>query len=105
MTTSFTHVLDLAQQVVPPQSGMVNQVVFQDEQIKAVVFSFAAGAELAQHKAPKAAMLFFVSGEATVGLGEEKKSAQVGTWVHMPAGLVHSIQAKTAAVMLLVLLK
>jgi len=105
MTTHYTHFLDLAQQVAPPDSGLVNKVVFQDEQIKAVVFSFAAGAELAQHKALKPAMLYFVSGEATVGLGEDKQPAQVGTWVHMPAGLVHSIHAKTAVVMLLVLLK
>jgi len=105
MTTSYTHLLDLAQQVALPESGMVNKVVFQDEQIKAVAFSFAAGAELAQHKAPKPAMLYFVSGEGTVGLGEEMQPAQAGTWVHIPAGLVHSIHAKTALVMLLVLLK
>jgi hypothetical protein len=28
-----------------------------------------------------------------------------GTWVHMPAGLKHGIQAKTPVVMLLMLLK
>jgi hypothetical protein len=32
-------------------------------------------------------------------------TAQPGTWVHMPAGLRHSIQAKKAVVMLLLLLK
>lgn len=105
MADSYTHLLDLAQEVAPPESGMVNKVVFQDEQVKAVVFSFSAGAELAQHKAPRPAMLYFVSGEGTVGLGEDKQLAQAGTWVHMPAGLVHSIHAKTALVMLLVLLK
>jgi quercetin dioxygenase-like cupin family protein len=40
-----------------------------------------------------------------VGLGDDLKEAQVGTWVHMPAGLQHSIRAKTPLVMLLVLLK
>lgn len=105
MADSYTHLLDLAQEVAPPESGMVNKVVFQNEQVKAVVFAFAAGAELSQHKAPKPAMLYFVSGEGTVGLGEDKQLAQAGTWVHMPAGLVHSIHAKTALVMLLVLLK
>ena len=50
-------------------------------------------------------MLFFVKGEATVGLGDDVQEAQPGTWVHMPAGLKHSIKAKTPVVMLLVLLK
>ena len=50
-------------------------------------------------------MLLFVKGEATVGLGDGMQEAQAGTWVHMPAGLKHSIKAKTPVVMLLVLPK
>ena len=50
-------------------------------------------------------MLFFVKGEAEVGLGDDTCEAQVGTWVHMPAHLKHSIKAKSPTVMLLVLLK
>ena len=50
-------------------------------------------------------MLFFVKGEATVGLGDDVKEAGAGTFVHMQPGLKHSIKAKTPVVMLLVLLK
>lgn len=50
-------------------------------------------------------MLFFVKGEATVGLGDDMQEGQAGTWVHMPANLKHSIKAKTPVVMLLILLK
>ena len=50
-------------------------------------------------------MLFFVKGEASVGLGDDTQEAQAGTWVHMPTGLKHSIKAKTPGVMLLVLMK
>jgi quercetin dioxygenase-like cupin family protein len=46
-----------------------------------------------------------VKGEATVGLGDDLLEAQAGTWVQMPAGLKHSIKAKTPVVMLLLLLK
>lgn len=49
-------------------------------------------------------MLFFVKGEATVGLDNDVQDAQAGTWVHMPAGLKHSIKAKTPLVLLLLLL-
>ena len=63
------------------------------------------GQELSEHTAAKPAMLFFVKGEASVGLGDDVQEAQAGTWVHMPANLKHSIKAKTPVVMLLVLLK
>ena len=38
-------------------------------------------------------------------LGDDTLEASPGTWVHMSAGLKHSIQAKTPVVMLLLLLK
>jgi len=105
MTNSYTHILNLAKEVEPPADGILSRTVFQDDRIKAVVFGFGQGQELSEHTAAKPAMLFFVKGEATVGLGEDMQEAQVGTWVHMPAGLKHSIKAKAPVVMLLVLLK
>jgi quercetin dioxygenase-like cupin family protein len=105
MTTTYTHILDLAKEAEPPADGILSKTIYQDDQIKAVVFGFGQGQELSEHTAAKPAMLFFVKGEATVGLGDDVKEAQAGTWVHMPAGLKHSIKAKTAVVMLLVLLK
>jgi quercetin dioxygenase-like cupin family protein len=51
------------------------------------------------------AILQFIQGEATVTLGNDKHEAKAGTWVHMPTGQRHSIQAKTPVVMLLLLLK
>lgn len=101
----YTHFLDLAQEAQPPADGILSRTIYQDDQIKAVLFGFAAGQELSEHTATKPAMLHFVQGEATVGLGEDKQDARPGTWVHMTPGLKHSIQAKTPVVMLLVLLK
>lgn len=49
-------------------------------------------------------MLYFVKDEATIGLGDDVQEAQAGTWVHMPAGLKHSIKEKTPEVMLLLVL-
>jgi hypothetical protein len=42
---------------------------------------------------------------AKLTLGNDTVQARPGTWVHMPKGLRHSIQAKTPVVMLLLLLK
>lgn len=105
MTTPYTHVLDLAREAEPPAEGILRRKVYEDERTKAVVFGFGPGQELSEHTASKPAMLFFVKGEATVGLGDDTRDAQGGTWVHMPAGLKHSVRAKTPVVMLLVLLK
>jgi quercetin dioxygenase-like cupin family protein len=79
--------------------------VFQDDGIKPAIVGFSQGQELSEHTAAKPAMLFFVKGEASVGLGDDTQEAQAGTWVHMPAGLKHSVRAKTPVVMVLLLLK
>ena len=103
--TTYTHILDLAKEAEPPADGILSKTIYQDGQIKAVVFGFGQGRGLSEHTAARPAMLFFVKGEASVGLGDDVHDAQTGTWVHMPAGLKHSIKAKTPVVMLLVLLK
>ncbi len=100
---NYTHILDLVKEAEPPADGILSRTVFQDDQVKAVIFGFGQGQELSEHTVSKPAMLYFVTGEATVGLGDHTKEAQAGTWVHMPAGLKHSIKAKTAVVMLLLL--
>ena len=101
----YTHILDLVQEAEPPADGILSRTIYQDDQVKAVIFGFGPGQELSEHTASKPAMLFFVKGEATLGLGDDVQEAQTGTWVHMPAGLKHSIKAKTPVVMMLVLLK
>ena len=101
----YTYILDLAKEAEPPVDGILSREIYQDERTKAVVFGFGQGQELSEHTASKPAMLFFVQGEASVGLGDEVQEAQAGTWIHMPAHLKHSIKAKTPVVMLLVLLK
>ena len=103
--TTYTHILELAKEAEPPADGILSRTIFQDDKIKAVAFGFAKDQELSEHTAAKPAMLFFVKGEATVGLGDDVQEAQAGTWVHMPASLKHSIKAKTPVVMLLILSK
>jgi quercetin dioxygenase-like cupin family protein len=105
MTTPNTHILDLAKEAEPPADGILSRTVFQDERIRAVVFGFGQGQDLSEHTAAKPAMLIFVMGEASVGLGDDVQEAQAGTWVHVPAHLKHSIKAQTPVVIMLVLLK
>lgn len=78
--TTYTHILDLAKEAEPPADGILSRTVLQDDKIKAVVFDFGQGQELSEHTAAKPAMLFFVKGEASVGLGDDTQEAQAGTW-------------------------
>ncbi len=105
MTTTYTHVLDLAREVPPPDRGILSRTLYGDDRLKAVLFGFASGEELSEHTASMPAVLHILQGEARLMLGDDTLEARPGTWVHMPAGLRHSIQARTPVVMLLLLLK
>jgi len=98
-------VIDLAKAVSPPADGIISRTIYQDERLKAVLFGFGVGQELSEHTASKPAIMHFVSGEADVTLGGKPLAATAGTWVHMGAGMPHSIVAKSPLVMLLLLLK
>jgi quercetin dioxygenase-like cupin family protein len=105
MTTTCTHFLDLAEEVQPSDQGILSRTLFNDDRLKAVAFGFAQGEELSEHTASMPAVLHFLQGEAQLTLGDDTLDARPGTWVHMPKGLRHSIQAKTPVVMLLLLVK
>jgi quercetin dioxygenase-like cupin family protein len=98
-------ILDLAKETQPPETGILSRTLFNDDRLKVVLFGFAPGEELSEHTSSMPAILHFLQGEAMVTLGDATQEARLGTWVHMPKGLQHSIQAKTPVVMLLLLMK
>jgi len=103
--TPYVHINDLAQEVQSPAKGILSRTLHNDDKVKVVLFAFAAGEELSEHTASMPAILHFLQGEAKVTLGADIVEASSNTWVHMPAGQRHGIQAKTPVVMLLLLLK
>lgn len=105
MTTPYTLLPDLTQQVETPDDGTLSRTVYQDERLKVVLFSFSAGQELSEHTASTPAIMHFLTGKSDVTLGPDKVAANTGTWIHMPPQLPHSIRTKTPVVMLLSLLK
>jgi len=102
---TYTHISDLAKETQPPNKGILSRTLFNDDRLKVVLFGFAQGEELSEHTASMPAVLHFLQGEAKLTLGEDTLEAKPGDWIHMPTGQRHSIQAKTAVVMLLMLLK
>jgi quercetin dioxygenase-like cupin family protein len=104
--TEYTYFDNLSEQItnIPPDS-IISRTIVSSDQMKAILFGFAAGQELSEHTAAKPAVLHFVQGQARLTLGEETMTAQPGTWVHMEPNLPHSIFAETELIMLLLLLE
>jgi quercetin dioxygenase-like cupin family protein len=88
----------------PPADSIVSTTLARTPHIKPVLFHFAPGQELSQHTSTHPAVLHFLSGEATVTLGEDSHPATAGTWIYMAPNLPHSITAQTAVLMLLEML-
>jgi quercetin dioxygenase-like cupin family protein len=106
MTTDYTHIPDISDLVTDiPEDSIVSRTFYSDDQLKFILFGFAAGQELSEHTASQPAVLHFLEGEADLTLGDDAMEAQVGTWVHMAPNLPHSVLAKTPVVMLLLLMQ
>lgn len=105
MSTAQTLVVNLNEAVAPPEGAIITRTVYQDENLKAVMFGFGAGQELSEHSTPRSAVMHFLSGRADVIVGGKPVEATAGTWIHMAPGLPHSVAAKSPTVMLLLMFK
>ncbi len=96
---------DLAAEVEIPQQGILSRTVYNDDQVKIVLFGFSAGQELSAHTAPMPATLYFLKGEGLLTLGGDQMAVRAGSFAHMTPDLRHVILAQTPLVMLLIMLK
>lgn len=51
MSSNYTHIVDLAKEVVPPEDGILTRTLFNNDNVKAVIFGFGQGEELSEHTA------------------------------------------------------
>ena len=104
--SQFTYLKNILheKQELPPES-ILSQSLMQNQTLRAIMFNFAPGQELSEHTAAKPALLHFLSGEADVVLGETAKKAGPNTFIYMEPHLPHSITARTAVSMLLILIE
>lgn len=101
---SYTFLSSLFEQLPEiPADSIISKTFYNGNELKAILFGFAAGQELSEHTAARPAILHFLSGQARLTLGSDEMEAQPGTWVHMPAKLPHSVFAKTPVQMVLLL--
>lgn len=101
----YTFLANLQNELTLPEKGILSHVLYKDDYANVTLFGFAAGEELSAHSAPTPAILYFLEGTAEVQLGDNKVGAQAGSFIHMPAMLLHGISAKSPVRMLLVQIK
>ena len=88
-----------------PENSIVSKTIKDSDTFKATLFGFATGQSLSEHSVTQDALLYFISGEMQLTLGQDTMTTQPGTWVHMPPDLTHSLTANTPTHMLLIILK
>ena len=105
MTSEITYLEQLEDLIESlPSDSILSRTIYQDDNLKTILFGFHPGQELSEHTAAVPALLHFIKGEADLILGEDSKNAAAGTWVRIPPLLPHSIHAKSEVLMLLYLL-
>lgn len=105
MAGAATVIRDLTAEAGIPGDGTLSRVLFQDDRLRLVLFAFDSGQELTEHTAALPAVAQVVSGCFRLTLGTEVVNVRPGAWVHMPAGLPHSVEALEPGHLLLTLLK
>ena len=101
---TYTCFSDLTLEAQVPSGGILSRTLHSEGGSKVVIFAFDSGQELSEHTAARPAIVHILSGQGRLRLGEDEKAASAGTWVYMPAGLVHAVRAESPLVMLLTLL-
>ncbi len=103
MDGSYKYLPELAIDVVA--ESIVSRVLYNDDRVNVTLFAFDVGQALSEHTATNPAIIQILKGTATITLGTDTLDVQPGAWVHMAAGLRHSITAKAPLTMLLTLIK
>ena len=103
MDATYKYLPELTIDVVA--ESIVSRVLYNDDRVNVTLFAFDGGQALSEHTASNPAIIQILKGTATVTLGADTVEAQPSAWIHMAAGLPHSITARTPLTMLLTLMK
>ena len=107
MNSPYAYISDLQQQIPKiPTDSIVSRTIHSDDDVKVILFGFAAGQELSEHTSAREAVLEFLRGDAVVTLGSVAEggatvAARPGTLIRMAPRLPHSVHAVTETLMLL----
>jgi quercetin dioxygenase-like cupin family protein len=104
MSTDTLFFADIAAESLPPARGILSQTLYDGDDVRLVMFGFAAGEELSEHTAARPAIVHILAGSGEAIVGGERHDFGPGTWFRMPARTAHSIRAATPVTMALYLL-
>ena len=102
---AYTLVQNLSTEIKIPEKGILSHTLYNDENVKIILFGFAPGQELTAHTAPMPATIMFLKGEGSVTLGSDTQDVAEGMLIHMQPKLTHGIVARSQLLMLLYLHK
>ncbi|EHJ51649.1 cupin domain-containing protein [Streptococcus macacae] len=98
-------VLDLKTEVPIEKEQMLSKTLVQRKDLGMTVFSLDKDQEISRHSSPGDAMVTILSGLAEITIDKEIFEVAAGQTIVMPANIPHSLYAKEAFQMLLVVVK
>ncbi|MBJ8326478.1 cupin domain-containing protein [Streptococcus pacificus] len=98
-------VLDLKKEVPIKEDQMLSKTLVQRKDLGMTLFSLDKGQEIGRHTSPGDAMVNILSGQAIITIGDKEYTVSAGETIIMPADIPHSLFAKEAFQMLLVVVK
>ena len=104
-TIPAAEALRLADLISPTERGIASRVLAKTGGGNLTLFAFDQGEGLSEHTAPFDALVIVLEGLLSLTIDGKTVAATPGTIVRMPASVPHSVEATTAARMLLVMLR
>lgn len=98
-------VIDLKAEVPIEEDQMLSRTLVQRKDLGITLFSLDKGQEIDRHSSSGDAMVNVLSGVADITIGEACYEVAAGEMIIMPANIPHSLFAKEAFQMLLVVVK
>jgi quercetin dioxygenase-like cupin family protein len=95
MSDAALFLADLAAGAPHVPRGIHSQTLYDGPDLRLVLFAFAPGEELSEHTAARPAVVHVLDGEGDAVVGGAPHELSAGTWFRMPAGMPHSIRART----------
>lgn len=106
MTSPYKYIESIAKELAEiPAESIVSRTLIAEPALRVVLFGFAPGQELTEHKTPMAATIQIVAGEGRLVLGEESIDVVAGDLIYMAPNLPHSVLAHSALTMILTMAK
>lgn len=98
-------IIDLNGMIEYAEGGIVSKAIIDEQRTKTVLFSFKQGQCLSEHTASMPATIHVLEGHARILLEETWHNAGPGTYIYMPAGCNHAVDATEDMVFLLTLFR